>query len=211
MARSFYGLFWILVFLAIVNSTLANSNAGVNVSSRTSFAMGRIKAFPSVLALLNAKHRSPVNAIALGAVISLAAMLGLGLHYGPTEAFAMVGTALVIMIVAVYIVMNVACIGFFARSSLHRFNWLSHLVAPVLGIAFFVPAWCAGAGIKIAGVSWISPLPPPLSYMGPAVAVWMGLGVLYLIYLYARDRQRVVDVGLIHLDEEPAEEVVTTA
>jgi amino acid transporter len=210
MARSFYGLFWILVFLAIVNSTLANSNAGVNVSSRTSFAMGRIKAFPSVLALVSAKHRSPVNAIVLGAVISLAAMLGLGLHYGPTEAFAMVGTALVILIVAVYIVMNAACIGFFARSPQHRFNWLSHLVVPVLGIAAFVPAWCAGAGIKIAGVSWISPLPPPFSYMGPAAAVWMGLGVLYLIYLYVRDRQRVIDVGLIHLDEEPAE-VVTTA
>jgi amino acid transporter len=209
LARTFYGLFWILVFLAIVNSTLANSNAGVNVSSRTSFAMGRIKAFPSVLALVNAKHQSPVNAIALGAVISLAAMLGLGLHYGPTEAFAMVGTALVILIVAVYIVMNAACIGFFARSPEHRFNWFWHLVVPVLGIAAFVPAWCAGAGIKIAGVSWISPLPPPLSYMGPAVAVWMVLGVLYLIYLYARDRQRIVDVGLIHIEAEPAEYVTT--
>ena len=55
----------------------------------------------------------------------------------------------------------------------------------MLGIAAFVPAWCAGAGIKIAGVSWISPLPAPLSYMGPAVAIWMVIGVFYLIYLYA--------------------------
>jgi amino acid transporter len=207
LARSFYGLFWILVFLAIVNSTLANSNAGVNVSSRTAFAMGRIKAFPSLLGLVNAKHRSPVNAIVLGAVISLAAMLGLGIHYGPTEAFAMVGTALVIMLVAIYIVMNLACIGFFARSREHRFNVVSHLLIPILGIAAFVPAWCAGVGIKIAGVSWISPLPAPLSYMGPAVAIWMSLGVLYLVYLYFRDPQRVIDVGLIHLDEAPAETV----
>src|SRR5580698_6233283 len=76
LARSFYGLFWILVFLAIVNSTLANSNAGQNVSSRTAFAMGRIKAFPSLLGIVSARHRAPVNAIYLGAVISLAAMLG---------------------------------------------------------------------------------------------------------------------------------------
>jgi hypothetical protein len=113
----------------------------------------------------------------------------------------MVGTALVILIVAVYIVMNAACIGFFARSREHRFNWLSHLVIPMLGIAAFVPAWCAGAGIKIAGVSWISPLPAPLSYMGPAVGIWMVIGLIYLGYLYLRDPQRVVDVGLIHIDE----------
>jgi amino acid transporter len=208
LARSFYGLFWILVFLAIVNSTLANSNAGVNVSSRTAYAMGRIKAFPPVLGHVSARHRSPVNAISLGTVISLAVMLGLGLHYGPTEAFAMVGTALVIMIVAVYIFMNAACIGFFARSSSHRFNVVSHLVIPVLGIAAFVPAWCAGAGVKIAGISWISPLPAPLSYMGPAVAVWMIIGVAYLIYLYVTNSQRVIDVGLIHLDGAEVEATV---
>jgi amino acid transporter len=208
LARSFYGLFWILVFLAIVNSTLANSNAGVNVSSRTAYAMGRIRAFPPVLGQVSARHRSPVNAISLGTVISLAVMLGLGLHYGPTEAFAMVGTALVIMIVAVYIFMNAACIGFFARSGSHRFNVVSHLVIPVLGIAAFVPAWCAGAGIKIAGISWISPLPAPLSYMGPAVAVWMIIGVAYLIYLYVTNSQRVIDVGLIHLDGAEVEAAV---
>jgi amino acid transporter len=205
LARSFYGLFWIFVFLAIVNSTLANSNAGVNVSSRTAFAMGRIRAFPSALGVVSSRHRSPVNAISLGTVISLAVMLGLGLHYGPIEAFAMVGTALVILIVAVYIVMNAACIGFFSRSRDHKFNALSHVVIPILGIAAFVPAWCAGAGIKIAGVSWISPLPAPLSYMGPAIAVWMVIGVGYLIYLYAADPQRVLDVGLIHIDLAPVE------
>jgi amino acid transporter len=209
LARSLYGLFWILVFLAIVNSTLANSNAGVNVSSRMVFAMGRIHAFPAALGRVSARHRSPVNAIVLGTVISLAAMLGLGLHYGPTEAFAMVGTGLVILIVGVYIVMNAACIGFFTRGG-GKFNFLSHLIIPVLGIAAFVPAWCAGAGIKIAGVSWISPLPAPLSYMGPAVAIWMVIGVFYLIYLYATNPQRVVDVGLIHLDVEPAESTVAS-
>lgn len=208
LARSFYGLFWILVFLAIVNSTLANSNAGVNVSSRTAYAMGRIKAFPPVLGHVSARHRSPVNAISLGTLISLAVMLGLGIHYGPTEAFFMVGTALVILIVAVYIFMNAACIGFFARSGSHKFNVVSHLIIPVLGIAAFVPAWCAGAGVKIAGISWISPLPAPLSYMGPAVAVWMIIGVAYLIYLYLTRPQRVVDVGLIHLDATEVEATV---
>ncbi len=200
LARSFYGLFWILVFLAIVNSTLANANAGVNVSSRTSFAMGRIRAFPSFLAVVSDRHRSPFNSIVVGTVMTIAIAFGLGFGYDPVTAFAMVGTGLVIVLVAIYILMNIACIGFFARSRDHKFNPISHGLIPLLGIAAFVPAWFSGAGIKIPGASFISPLTPPYSYMGPAVGIWMLIGVGYLIYLYARDRQRVAAVGQIHLD-----------
>ena len=39
--------------------------------------------------------------------------------------------------------------------------------------------------------------------MGPAVAIWMVIGVIYLVFLYVRHRQRVTDVAMIHLDEEP--------
>jgi len=46
MARNLYGLFWFFVFLAIVNSTIGNADAGVNIVSRMSYAMGRIHAFP---------------------------------------------------------------------------------------------------------------------------------------------------------------------
>jgi amino acid transporter len=206
VSRTLYGLFWILVFLAIVNSTIANSNAGVNVSSRMTFALGRIRAFPSPLAALNAKHRSPVHAIALGAVISLAVMLPLGFHYTPTVAFGMVGTALTILIVGVYILMNASCIGFFSRSRDHKLNLLSHVIIPVLGILAFIPAWCAGAGIKIPGINFISPLSAPYSYMGPATAIWMVLGVIFLIILYVTNPRRVTEVGLVHIDA-PADKV----
>ena len=50
----------------------------------------------------------------------------------------MVGTGLVMVIVAIYILMCAACIGYFARRG--GFNWLSHLIIPLLGIAAFVPA-----------------------------------------------------------------------
>ncbi len=204
VARSLYGLFWVLVFFAIINSTVANSNAGVNVASRTAFAMGRVKAFPPLFARVSERHRSPVPAIAIGSAISLAVMLGLGFGYDPVTAFAMIGTALVILLVGIYLVMNVACIGYFTRRA-HGFSLVSHLIVPVLGIAAFIPAWLAGAGIKAPGLSFITPLSAPFSYMGPAVAIWMAIGVVYLVYLYRRHRQRVIDVGLIHLDAAPAE------
>lgn len=205
VARALYGLFWVLVFFAIINSTLANSNAGVNVASRTSFAMGRIRAFPPQLARVSERHRSPVVAVATGSVISLAVMLGLGFRYTPGIAFGMIGTALVILLVGIYLVVNVACIGYFARRA-HGFNLVSHLLVPVAGIAAFIPAWLAGVGIKAPGLSFIAPLTSPYSYMGPAVAIWMVLGAVYLGYLYLRHSQRVVDVGLIHLDAESAAE-----
>jgi hypothetical protein len=114
----------------------------------------------------------------------------------------MVGTGIVIVLLAIYILMNVACIGYFARRRA-GFNPLSHLVIPVLGVATFVPAWLSGAGIK--AFSFVTPLPPPLSYMGPGVAGWMVAGVIYLVYLYLRDPQRVTDIGLVHLDMAPGE------
>jgi amino acid transporter len=200
IARALYGIFWFFVFLAIVNSTIANANAGVNVSSRTSYAMGRIRAFPPFLAQVNARHRSPAAAIVTAFVLTVAITLGLGLHYTPTEAFAMVGTGIVIPLVAIYILMNVACIGYFARRGT-GFNVLSHLIIPVLGIAAFVPAWLSAVGIK--AFSFISALPPPISYMAPGVAGWMVIGVIYLCYLYARDPRRVSEVGVVHLDLEP--------
>ncbi len=92
-------------------------------------------------------------------------MLGLGLHYDPMTAFSMVGTGLVILIVGVYIVMNLSCIGFFSRSG--RLNVLSHVIVPILGIAAFVPAWCAGAGIKIPGFSFITPAARAAVLHGP--------------------------------------------
>jgi amino acid transporter len=199
MARSLYGIFWLFVFLAIVNSTIANANAGVNVSTRTAYAMGRINAFPHFLARVHPTHRSPVAAILTAFVITVAVMLGLGLSYDPVTAFIMVATALVIVIVAVYILMNAACIGFFARRG-SGFNPLLHLIIPVLGIAAFVPAWLTAAGIDV--FSFISPLPSPYSYMGPGVAGFMIIGVIYLIYLYRRHPRRVVEVGLVHLDPQ---------
>jgi amino acid transporter len=204
MAQDLYGIFWFFVFLAIVNSTIANANAGVNIVSRMSYAMGRIHAFPSALARVHPTHRSPVLAIVMSFIATVAVTLGLGFGYDPVTAFGMLGTGIVIVLVAIYILMNAACIGYFgaARNRGGRtWNPFLHLIVPVLGIAAFVPAWLTAAGIKV--FSFVSPLTPPYSYMGPGVAGFMALGVLYLLYLYARHPRRVTEVGLVHLDEEP--------
>ena len=203
LARSFYGVFWILVFLAIVNSTIANANAGVNVASRTMYAMGRIGAFPYALARIATRHRSPYVAIVLVSVVTIAASLGLGFAYDPVTAFAMVGTGIVILLVANYIIANAASIGYFLRRRREDFNVVLHLIVPILGILAFIPAWLAAAGIP--AFSFIPKLAAPISYAGPAVAVWMVIGVIYALVLRSQAPQRISDISRVHLDEEPDE------
>jgi amino acid transporter len=204
IAHASYGLFWVLVFLAIVNSTIANANAGANVSTRTAFALGRIHIFPGSFTRLHPKHRSPVVAVGLQFVIAVVATLALGFAWDPVTAFVLVATIIVIVVVAVYIVVNAACIGFFLRHQRADFNWALHLLFPALGILAFVPALLTAAGIP--AFSFVTKLSTPISYAGPIVGVWMLLGVVYLGYLWSRHRQRVIDTGLVHLDAEESHE-----
>jgi amino acid transporter len=198
IATASYGIFWLFVFLAIVNSTIANSNAGVTASSRTAYAMGRVGAFPHFLATVHPRHRTPQWALLAAFVVTIGVTLGLGLHFNPFNAFNMVGTGIVVLLVAIYLVINAACIGYFWKKNGRQINWLLHVIVPVLGIIVFLPAWFSGAGIPV--FSFITPLPAPLSYMGPAMGVWMLLGVGYMVYLYKRYPGRVKEVGTIHLD-----------
>lgn len=201
IARSSYGLFWVLVFFAIVNSTIANANAGVNVSTRTAYALARIGVFPRTLARVHPVHRSPIVAIALQFAIAVVVTLALGFGYDPVTAFLLVATIIVIVVVAVYILVNAACIGFFARHRRSEFNWLLHLVFPALGIVAFVPALLTAAGLPV--FSFVAKLTTPISYAGPVTGIWMLAGVVYLAYLWSRHRQRVLDIGMVHLDADP--------
>ncbi len=196
LARSLFGLFWFFVFLAIVNSTLANSNAGVNVATRTAYAMGRVRAFPSIFGIVSSRHRSPLVALGVTIAVTLGVTLGLGFGYGPTTAFSMVGAGLVILLVSVYIVTDAACLAFFLRGA--RFRVLAHGVVPILGILAFIPAWLTATGIHV--FSFISPLTPPISYMAYGIGGFMVVGIVYLALLWRHDRQRVIDVGIVHLD-----------
>lgn len=203
LARSLYGIFWFFVFLAIVNSTIANANAGVNVATRTGYAMGRIGALPYWFARVSLRHRSPYTAILVTGAITLAISLALGAKYNPTNAFGIVGSALVIMLVSVYIMVDLACIGYFVRRRRHEFGPISHVVIPVLGIAAFVPGWLFAVGWNPFGWSFIAKLAYPASLAVRGVVIWMIVGVVYLVVLYVIKPARVVELARVHLDEEP--------
>ena len=200
IARASYGLFWVLVFLAVVNSTVANANAGASVSTRTAYALGRIRLFPRAVTVLHPKHRSPYLAVYAQFVIGVAVTLGLGFAYGPVTAFLLVATVIVIVVVLVYILCNLACVGFFTRKRREDLSPFLHVLVPVLGVLAFIPALFTAAGIKI--FSFVVPLTSPVSYAGPVVLIWLLLGAGYLVYLLNAHPERVRQMSQVHLVDE---------
>ncbi|MER8058184.1 MULTISPECIES: APC family permease [unclassified Streptomyces] len=200
VARASFGFLWVLLFLAVVNSTIANANANANVSTRTAFALARIRVLPGVLATLHPRHRSPVAGIAVQTVVAVAAVLGLGLRYGPQTAFLLLATVIVTVVIGVYIVVNLACAGHFIRVGGAALKPVRHLLFPVLGVAAFVPALLTAAGLPV--FDFVTKLTAPVSYAGPIVGVWMAAGVVVLLILTRRYPERIAEIARVHIEED---------
>ena len=168
LARNAWGgVGFLLVFLALVNSIIANQNAANNSATRTMFAMGRIKLLPEGFGRLN-PFGSPLQAMVAQLVFSLAVALFLGFHYDPVTGFALTATILVDIFAPMYILLNIACLMYFLRFRREEFNVVRHGILPILGALAFIPAFFAGAGIPV--FSFISSLQKPVSYAGPIAA-----------------------------------------
>ncbi|MBO1330517.1 APC family permease [Streptomyces sp. VRA16 Mangrove soil] len=200
VARASFGLFWVLVFLAVVNSTVANANACATVSTRTAFALGRVGVFPRAFTRLHPVRRSPVVGVVLQFMVAVAAMLGLGFAYDPVTAFLLLATVIVTVIIGVYIITNVACASYFLRRARAELRPVRHLLFPLLGIAAFVPALLTAAGLPV--FDFVTELTAPVSYAGPVVAVWLALGVVVLVVLLRRRPERIAETARVHLDDE---------
>jgi len=199
LANSVSIVFWFLVLVAIINSTLANAISGTNVFTRTAFAFGRAGAFPKSLSKLNDRHRSPQNAILVQLVLGLIIALFLGWKYGPTTAFGIVATGLVVIVVLVYAVTNLACIGYYTKHRREERKFWLHIVIPIIGFLFLVPGFMNAAGITgIPGLKFIAALPKPLSYGAWAVGIWMILGLVWLFKLRTTEPAAVEAVAEIH-------------
>jgi amino acid transporter len=199
LANSVSIVFWALVLIAIINSTLANAIAGTNVFTRTAYAFARAGVFPKSLARLNDKHRSPQNALILQLILGLAIALILGAKYGATTAFGIVATGLVVVVVVVYAVTNLACIGYFTKHRRDERHLGLHIIIPILGFIFLVPGFLNSAGITgIPGLKFIAALPTPLSYGAWAMGVWMVVGLLSLLVLRGRSPAAIEAVAIVH-------------
>jgi len=190
LAIVFWGGGWVLIFAAIINSALANSNAGVNAASRVMFALGRNGVLPRAFAKTHPVHKTPHVAIIAQTILGLAVSLLLGWRYGDLiTAFSIIATAITIVVIVVYIIVCMATIVYYARRPDRK--PLLHWLVPILGAAVFIPPL----------YYQYFPLPPyPLRY-----AVWVALGwIVGGIILTAFMPRRIVDnVDQVFMEETP--------
>src|SRR5919199_6935347 len=142
LATVFWGGGWILIFFAIVNSAIANANAGVNAASRVLYAMARNGAAPRALAHTHPTFRTPHISIIVNAVLGATVALLLGAIWGPVEAFSTIATAVTVVVIVIYMLVCLGTIVFYLRERPGEFNPIIHGVFPLLGaIAFAFPLY----------------------------------------------------------------------
>ena len=199
LAKGVGTIFWILVLFAIINSTIANANAGANVFTRTAYAFGRAGAFPKFLSEIDPKHKTPRNAVIVQLVVGLVLALGLGAKYSPQMAFGIIATGLVVAVVPVYMIANLACIGYFTKHRREERHPVIHIVVPLVGFIFLIPGFFNAAGITgMPGLSFIVSLSSPLTYGAYAMGVWMLFGLVALAYLNSSKPNAIKEVATIH-------------
>ncbi|HEY6541567.1 MAG TPA: APC family permease, partial [Ktedonobacteraceae bacterium] len=179
MASRVWGPFAFLAILAILNSSLGNTNAGINAGARMLFSMGRIRALPGALGQTN-RYRTPGLAIVLVVVVGTIIEIWAGLALGTTTAFAFIGALLTVPILLVYMGTCLSVPFFYWREHREEFNIGKHVILPA------VPFILLGIVIYFQFV----PLPAaPFNLVGPLNAVWLLLGIIIVLLLRSRAPQ----------------------
>ena len=205
VSRQVWGLGWILVFLAVANSTFASANGVMTAGSRMVFAMGRIKLVPELFGRTHPVYRTPHISLIVQYVLTLVLSLGIGRIYGPIMTFSLLGTIFTAVLIFCYAMVNLSCLVFYFRVRRDEFNWLRHLVLPIVGILFFIPAFFTAIGIGKEVLPFISPLPSPLDLTLPVLAIWTVIGLGYLVYLRQVHPTRIADTAKVFIEEESPE------
>jgi len=191
------------VTFAIVNSCLANSNAGAIASTRSIFSLGRARLLPQALATVHPTFQTPSNATHLQGVVGIVLAAGLGVAFngyssgGPVTTYGFIGTMLGLLFAAMYVLVNAAAIGYFLGEGRGSFNPLKHIVVPILGILAMVIGFLSALGgvtIPIINLT-ISPLPEPYNYAPLVAGIWMLIGLVAYVVLRSRSPEAIGQLG----------------
>jgi amino acid transporter len=193
----------LLVTFAIINSCLANSNAGAIASTRSLFSLGRGGLLPRAFATVHPTYQTPSVAVHVQAVIGIGLALVLGFLFagytsgGPITTYGFIGTSLGLLFAGMYIAVNAAAIGYFLGEGRAEFNVLKHVVVPVLGIlAMVLGFFSALGGVTIPIINLeLAPLPEPYNYAPLVVGIWMLIGLVLYFVLRARSPEAIAQLG----------------
>ena len=172
---------WVLLLFALLNSAIAVSIACFNGGTRTWYAMGRSGVLPAPLGKVNAKRKTPDNAIHVEVGMQVLAFVCV-LIFGVENVFFTWANAITIGLVLMYVLANIGVVKYYLTEARSQFSPLLHLI---------IPAVATAAGIVVVWKSYFS----PFTSSGPVywglmvfIAV-LALTVLILVYLRVRGQE----------------------
>lgn len=195
LAGRVWGVFSFIVILAILNSALANSNAGINTITRTLYAMGRTRTLPPLLAHLN-RYKVPDIALLLALLVALGTALWAGLALGPFPGgFTLLGAILTFPILIVYAASCASVFAFYLRERRAEFNVFWHVIIPLLPI------------VVLAFVIYFqfTSLTPPYNISVPIIIGWFVLGLIIVILLSIFAPQALARSNRVYAEENVEE------
>ncbi len=184
MAKNLWGAGWIILLLALLNSSIACANGASMGGTRHIWAMAHAGTIPAIFAKTHRKWKSPVTAIYfMFSVGAVAAVIG-GLLWGPILSLGLFGTIIAVIALPVHMLAALSCPVYYWRYRRSEFKFLVHLVIPVLGVLFLIPGFFVGAGIPV--FSFVAPLSWPISLAAPiSLAVYV-LAFAIMAYLLVK-------------------------
>lgn len=173
-----WGIGWIVVFLAVLNSILANAMAGQNGGARVVYALGRARIFPAVFQRTHPRYRSPHVAILAMTAFNLLLALAFGWKWGDFGAFSVLVTIATLFFIGLYIFACLAVPIYYYRFHRDEFRPFFHLLIPLVGAVLFVfPIYYT-----------VVPLPAYPIKLAPFIAIgWLVAGVAVTWILRARN------------------------
>lgn len=201
LARDVWGVGWVIVFLAIVNSVTACANACNIATTRTLFAMSRAGVLTDQLAAIN-RHKVPGPAQWLTTAVAFVAAIVTAAIWGPGVAATFLLTITSGIIIVLYIVVAIACVTFFWRSYRTEFGWLKHGLPALLVVVCFVPGFLATFGIR--AFKFVTPLAWPEKLIAPIVIAWVVIGIVAAVYLVRTRPGGVSGVRDLYAEARPA-------
>jgi amino acid transporter len=194
LGKVFWGTGWILVFLAICNSIVANSNAAVNAATRVFYALSRNGLAPRPLGRTHPDFKTPHVAIVWMSGFALVMALVFGAIWDPLTGFSMIASMAVPVVIVVYMVVSVGCIRHYLRVRRQEFNPLLHLVLPVVGVVlFFFPLYYqfyeAPPEYPVKAANWVA-------------LAWAVAGLALTVWISRSHPERLRDVEHVYVDDE---------
>jgi amino acid transporter len=184
----------VLIVFSILSNTIASTNSVVRIQ----YGMGRARALPRQFGWTLPTRRTPYVAIAVTIVLGLAITLIPGLVWSPTSLFAFLGFAIGFAAAIAFIMIALAALRYFRLSHAGVFRrW----VVPVVAVVILLP---------VVYTSFYPNPGHPLNWAPRMVLIWLGAGLVYLVWRVVRREPVDLDYAFRDVGEKVPPEAAAT-